>query len=210
MKEKNNGITLIAVIITIIFLLILAGISIMQLKNNGLFEKAQLAKEESEKAQVNENKNLEDYEDKIDEYINGTRNDGVTEAITQISLALKDIGIETDSNETIASLSEKIKNIKTTTVTKLTVNGTGVNYSNNYYFYITDYDNYRDLTIDNISVQLNTSPFRATQQSDACGVLKYSYSYNSETGCIDVTLDGSMSHQSWGDPGPSATITIIQ
>ena len=41
----NRGITLVALIVTIIILLILAGISIASLTGNRLFEKAKLAKE---------------------------------------------------------------------------------------------------------------------------------------------------------------------
>ena len=44
--KKDNGITLVVLVITIIILLILAGITIAQLTGNGLFEKAQLSKEE--------------------------------------------------------------------------------------------------------------------------------------------------------------------
>lgn len=96
-----------------------------------------------------------------------------------------------------------------TKITKLNVTGSGIEYSN-YYFYITDYENYNNLTIDNLSIQFNTTPFRATQQSDACGLLYYTYEYNANNGCIKVTLDGSMEHQSWSWTEPDATITIIE
>ena len=50
-KNGSNGITLIALVITIIVLLILAGVSIATLTgNNGLLTKVQQAKEENEKA----------------------------------------------------------------------------------------------------------------------------------------------------------------
>lgn len=52
--RKDKGITLIALIITIIILLILAGISISALTNTGLFAKAQQAKETTNKAQIKE------------------------------------------------------------------------------------------------------------------------------------------------------------
>ena len=46
-KEKNNGITLIALVVTIIVLLILAGVSISMLTgNNGIIAQAQKAKRE--------------------------------------------------------------------------------------------------------------------------------------------------------------------
>ena len=55
-KRKNKGITLVALIITIIILLILAGISISALTNQGLFGKAKEAKEkyqiEKEKEEI--------------------------------------------------------------------------------------------------------------------------------------------------------------
>ena len=71
LKRKEKGITLIALVITIIVLLILAGVSIAMLTGeNGILTQAQRAKSETEKAQVNETnilKNLEDLvEGKID------------------------------------------------------------------------------------------------------------------------------------------------
>ena len=53
-KNKNKGITLIALVITIIILLILAGITISSLTNTGLFKNAKLAKEKTEKEQEKE------------------------------------------------------------------------------------------------------------------------------------------------------------
>ena len=55
-KEKNNGITLIALVVTIIVLLILAGVSISMLTgNNGIITQAQKAKRETEESQEKEN-----------------------------------------------------------------------------------------------------------------------------------------------------------
>lgn len=54
-KQKNRGITLIALVITIIILIILAGISIVTLTgDNGILNKARLAKEETELANEKE------------------------------------------------------------------------------------------------------------------------------------------------------------
>ena len=48
-KKQNLGVTLIALVITIIVLLILAGVSMSVIfGDNNLFEKAQLAKSETE------------------------------------------------------------------------------------------------------------------------------------------------------------------
>lgn len=76
-KIRNKGITLVALVVTIIILLILAGITIIQLTGNGLFEKTQLSKEEFENSDLKQNKILNEYENKIEEYINGSR-DSVT------------------------------------------------------------------------------------------------------------------------------------
>lgn len=55
-KEKDNGITLVALVITIIVLLILAGVSISMLTgNNGILTQAQKAKTETEESQEKEN-----------------------------------------------------------------------------------------------------------------------------------------------------------
>ncbi len=65
-KEKlNSGITLVALVITIIILLILATISIQSLTNTGLFKNAQKAKEETQKAQRNEQEILGQYMDAL-------------------------------------------------------------------------------------------------------------------------------------------------
>ena len=66
--DKQRGITLIALVITIIILLILAGITITSLKETGLFTKAQQAKQNTLEAQLKENTILDEYTDKIAKY----------------------------------------------------------------------------------------------------------------------------------------------
>ena len=75
MDCKNNGITLIALVVTIIILLILVGITISELTGSGLFNKANKTKEKSENAQELENQTLGKYEDLINEYIDGSNRD---------------------------------------------------------------------------------------------------------------------------------------
>ena len=53
-KFKERGITLVALVVTIIVLLILAGISIQAITNTGLFANAKLAKEKSIEGQLKE------------------------------------------------------------------------------------------------------------------------------------------------------------
>lgn len=67
--SKNKGITLVALIVTIIILLILAGISISTLTNTGIFEKVKEAKKASENAEKEQNQVLDEYEGKINKYL---------------------------------------------------------------------------------------------------------------------------------------------
>ena len=64
-REKNKGITLVALVITIVILLILAGISISTLTNTGIFQKAKDAKKASENAQKEEDRLISEYEKEI-------------------------------------------------------------------------------------------------------------------------------------------------
>ena len=72
-ENLNKGITLVALVITIIILLILAGVAITALTQTGLFENAKQAKNAMENAQTKENATLEDYVNKIDGKISGNR-----------------------------------------------------------------------------------------------------------------------------------------
>ena len=72
-KEKNaKGITLVALVVTIIILLILAGITISSLTNTGLFAKAKEARDKTQNAAENQAKTLNEYEDELNKYISGT------------------------------------------------------------------------------------------------------------------------------------------
>ncbi len=65
-KKENRGITLVALVITIILLLILAAISIQALTNQGLFGRANEAKRESEIANIKEKIALDIYEKQLE------------------------------------------------------------------------------------------------------------------------------------------------
>ena len=71
LKKENKGITLVALVITIIILLILATISIQSLTNTGLFAKAQEAKEKTQNAEKNQARILNEYEDELNKYVSG-------------------------------------------------------------------------------------------------------------------------------------------
>ena len=81
---KNNlGITLVSLVVTIIILLILAGIGISLLTQTGLFENAKQAKNVTENAQKDENAILLSYENKISEVGNVISGSRDTVTITQ-------------------------------------------------------------------------------------------------------------------------------
>ena len=67
-KNERKGITLIALVITIIILLILATISIQSLTNTGLFKRAQEAKNAMENAEAEQALILNEYENALSGY----------------------------------------------------------------------------------------------------------------------------------------------
>ena len=69
--NKENGITLVALVITIIILLILATISIQSLTNTGLFARAKEARDKTAAAAENQAKTLNEYEDELNKYVSG-------------------------------------------------------------------------------------------------------------------------------------------
>ncbi len=98
-QDKERGITLVALVITIIILLILATISIQSLTNTGLFAKAQEAKDKSQNAEENQTKILNEYEDELNKYISGTvketfKGKTVDEAIQYADVLNKDNNTE--------------------------------------------------------------------------------------------------------------------
>ena len=70
MQKTQKGITLVALVITIIILLILSGITISSLTNTGLFKNAQKAKEATAEAQQKEQDLLNQYEEELNKYAN--------------------------------------------------------------------------------------------------------------------------------------------
>ena len=79
LKNKNKGITLVALVITIIILLILAGISISALTNTGIFQRAKDAKQKSADAELDQNTKLDSYENEIDNYLPKQNNNKTVE-----------------------------------------------------------------------------------------------------------------------------------
>ena len=97
-KTKENAITLVALVITIIVLLILAGVSIQAISNTGLFANAKKAKEKSIEAQLKEEISLAIQDIQIEETSNAKLFD-MKSLIEKIPEKLNDITIESDGEE---------------------------------------------------------------------------------------------------------------
>lgn len=80
---KENGITLVALVITIVILLILAGISILTLTNTGIFQKAKEAKQKSEEAEKNEEQILGEYQKESNKYISKDLESNIGEILNE-------------------------------------------------------------------------------------------------------------------------------
>ena len=99
LKKENKGITLVALVITIIILLILAAISIQALTNTGLFGKAEDAKEKTIKAQLKEEIEMAIQEIQVEEIPKGNNVTLESLANGQLVSKLKDITAELGTNE---------------------------------------------------------------------------------------------------------------
>ena len=100
MKKREKGITLVALVITIVILLILAGIAIAALTgNNGLFSRAQQAKEETIKSQLKEEITMAIQEIQAEELPRGNNVTLETLADGQLESKLKDITVALENDE---------------------------------------------------------------------------------------------------------------
>ena len=82
MRKKENGITLIVLVITVIVMLILAAVVLnMTLGDNGIIKKAGEAANKYEEAQTNELAMLNNLEDQYNNILNGNGNGGNEEEI---------------------------------------------------------------------------------------------------------------------------------
>ena len=120
-SRENKGITLVALVITIIILLILAGISIQAITNTGLFANAKRAKDESMKGQLEEEISLAIQSIQTEEIYKGNSVTLETLAGGQLENALTDITVELNGEE----INGEYKNYEYTIDSnlKVTING---------------------------------------------------------------------------------------
>ncbi len=111
LRNKDKGITLIALVITIIILLILAGISISALTNQGLFKNAKAAQNATEKAEKEQGQRLNEYEDEINKYLGNSKDESKDDTKgTTVEEAIKKNGAlsTTDNTELKDAKNNKI------------------------------------------------------------------------------------------------------
>ena len=97
--KKNKGITLVALVVTIVVLLILAGLSInLVLGDNGIVKKAQDAKTKSAEASENDLKGMNGLIEQMESTLNGSGNGGKTEPETVPYLPSDDFHYDTSTS----------------------------------------------------------------------------------------------------------------
>ena len=117
-KASTAGITLVALVVTIVVLLILAGITIMYtMGENSIFKKAKDAKDKTAEAIKNEQEYMNQVDNMVDKYMNGTGNGGGTntpidEPIENIKsdwTTIEKIAQEIAKDDSITSETEEVK-----------------------------------------------------------------------------------------------------
>ena len=117
--KKENGITMITLAVTIIVLIILAGVSInMLVGENGIITMAQKAKENIELAQIEEEKQLNNLYGELVNAGEGIFDDSMGDAIEKlenfkkiIATAITNEGVVTSETDTAETMSENIAKI---------------------------------------------------------------------------------------------------
>ena len=106
-KENNRGITLVALVVTIVVLLILAGVSInLVIGQNGIITKAQEAKEKYEQVAINEEIERNKLYNEIVEYLDD--NTSTEEDVEPLAVNVKNTG----RGESTATVTVEVTNEK--------------------------------------------------------------------------------------------------
>lgn len=211
MNLKNKrGITLIALVITIIILLILAGITIVALTgDNGLFARAQQAKETTKNAQEKENFILGSYENGIKNIDNSSREiEGNSAIITGVEFEVKNTSstyIEltisiTASNEEdvlgyhiIAINANDNSQVSSKITTEKDVKLEGLKANSKYNIFVAAYDKYNKVKYSQNKTIQTCSEFDFTSRFEKLSVGKEGkyYGLSGEIAGFDTTIGTS-------------------
>ena len=109
-KRKTNGITLVALVVTIVVLLILAGVTITMLfGENGIIKKAQEAKEATERDQQETQQGMQDLVDQMGTILNGNSGSGTGDADpTKVANNIGSVISETENTDLTDAYNNKI------------------------------------------------------------------------------------------------------
>ena len=139
-KSKNNrqkGITLIALVVTIVVLIILATVSILAVfGDNGIIARAQKAKNIHEEGKTDETNTLDDYASYIENYLEGKG--GSSDSTEGITATVEGKTV-TITKENVADYLGKVVTNYKPTATTVTVGGIEYTVSNNYRLYYVDF-----------------------------------------------------------------------
>jgi len=113
--KKQRGITLISLVVTIIVLIILAGVSInIILGKDGIINKAKEAKENIELAQIEEQEQLNELYDQMSAENGSISYDAASKLVEfkrEIASAITDMGVSTSENADVNTMANNIRSI---------------------------------------------------------------------------------------------------
>ena len=132
-RQENKGITLIALVVTIVVLIILATVSINAvLGDNGIIGKAKQAKSVYEESRANEITAMDELANEMAQYDDVKNEEGITATVDGKTVTI--------TKDNVADyLGRVVSNYKPTTNT-VTVGSTTYTVSNNYRLYYIDFD----------------------------------------------------------------------
>ena len=141
--KENSGITLIALVVTIVVLIILATVSILAVfGDNGIIARAQTAKDTHEKGKADETNTLDDYASYIGNYLDGkggSSGGGTTKPAEGITATVEGKTV-TITKDNVATYLGKVVTNYVPTATTVAVGTNTYTVSNNYRLYYVDFD----------------------------------------------------------------------
>lgn len=109
--KQEIGITLIALVVTIVVLLILAGVSVNALfGNSGIIQKAQDAQNKMNKATENDQREINELSNWIENHVNGTESVDTPDESTKISFTIDNVTYQAEEGMTWSQWAESAYN----------------------------------------------------------------------------------------------------
>ena len=145
-NSRQKGITLIALVVTIVVLIILATVSILAVfGDNGIIARAQTAKDTHEKGKADETNTLDDYASYIGNYLDGKGggsgggSDTPTKPAEGITATVEGKTV-TITKDNVATYLGKVVNNYVPTTNSVTIGSTAYTVSTQYRLYYVDFD----------------------------------------------------------------------